>query len=142
MCELRTFDKGVKSVGEYVLDANDSALVIVRFRNGAAGTLHTTRWATGQGNTVGIRVHGDNGALDLDLDRPANDQLRIFRKGSDGWKSVECPPTPNMYERFAASLKTGVQGQTSFQGGALIQSYLDAALLSGKLGTFVKTPAG
>ena len=39
-CELKTFDKGKRGIGPYVFDANDSALALVRFRNGAAGALH------------------------------------------------------------------------------------------------------
>jgi predicted dehydrogenase len=140
MCELKTFKKPRNRIGEYVFDANDSALAIVRFRNGAVGTLHTTRWATGHSNTVGIRVHGDRGALDLDLDRPPDDQLRLFFPDDKGWRSVKCPGTPNMYERFIRAIKTGKQGQTSFEGGARVQSYLDCAMKSAERGGFVKIP--
>jgi len=137
MCDLKTFDKGVDRIGEFPLDANDSAVAAVRFANGAIGTLHTTRWATGQRNTVGIRAHGTEAALDLDLDRPEGEQLRLFRKSDGEWENVECPPTPNMYERFATALRTGEQGQTSFEGGARIQAYLDAAMASAETGRFV-----
>jgi hypothetical protein len=43
-----------------------------------------------------------------------------------------------MYERFINALKTGRQGQTSFEGGAKIQSYLDASIIAAKNGKFVK----
>ena len=136
-CSLKTFDKGVKRIGPYVFDANDSVLTTVRFRNGAIGTLHTTRWATGHMNTVALRVYGDKGALDLNLDRPTPDTLRVCL-GKDvntaQWWPVKCPPVPNMYQRFVAALKTRRQGQTSFEGGAKVQSYLHASYVSARQG--------
>ena len=63
-CQLRTFDKGVpgNQLGEYVLDANDSFVSIVSFANGGLGTIHSSRWATGQANSLRVRVYGDEGA--------------------------------------------------------------------------------
>jgi predicted dehydrogenase len=141
-CKLATFDKGVKRIGPYVFDANDSMVTTVRFKNGALGTLHSTRWATGHNNTVSLRVYGDKGALDLNLDRPAPDTLRMCA-GKDvdkaQWKQVKCPPTPNMYQRFVTSLKTGKQGQTSFAGAVKVQAYLESSAASAQNGSeFVK----
>lgn len=137
-CLLKTFDKGVKKIGKYVLDANDSAIATIRFQNGAIGTLHTTRWATGHANTVSLRVYGDKGALDLNLDRPAPETLRVCL-GEDIetriWMPVKCPPVPDMYQRFVTALQTGKQGQTSFEGGARVQSYLHAAAVSDQKGS-------
>lgn len=140
-CTLKTYDKGVKRMGEYVLDANDSMLTTVRFKNGAMGVLHATRRAPGQANTVALRVYGDKGSLDLNLDRPAPDTLRVCL-GADvdtnTWRQVKCPPVPTMYARFVTALKTGRQGQTSFEGGARVQSYLDASVVSAKKKRFVR----
>ena len=141
----KTFDKGVRKIGPYVLDANDSVVTTVRFKNGAIGTLHTTRWATGHANTVAIRVYGDKGALDLNLDRPAPDTLRLCTgKDIDKnlWQPVKCPPTPDMYQRFVTSLQKRKQGQTSFEGGARVQSYLEySARSAARQGAFLKLPA-
>jgi predicted dehydrogenase len=136
-CTLETFDKGMKRKGPYVFDANDSLVTTVRFRNGAVGTLHSSRWATGHCNTVAIRVFGDRGGLDLNLDRPPPETLRVcLGKDVDkhAWKPVKCPPVPNMYQRFVRALQTGKQGQTSFAGGLKIQGYLDASFRSAKKG--------
>lgn len=143
-CTLETFDKGMKRKGPYVFDANDSLVTAVRFKNGAIGTLHSTRWATGHANTVAIRVYGDRGGLDLNLDRPAPETLRVCL-GQDvhrnHWKTVKCPPVPTMYARFVRSIQTGRQGQTSFAGGAKVQAYLESSFLSArKGGRFVKVP--
>lgn len=141
-CELKTFDKGVKRIGEYVFDANDSMVTTVRFANGAIGTLHSSRWATGHANTVTLRVYGDQGALDLNLDRPAASQLRVCLGPKAvvkaQWQDVKCPAVPNMYQRFITAIKTRKQGQTSFTGGAKIQAYLEKSMQSAKIGRFVK----
>ena len=132
-CELKTFDKGAKRIGPYFLDANDSMAAIVRFKNGALGTLHSSRWAVGQANTVALRVFGDKGALDINLDRPAPDTLRICvgrDVDTNSWWPVKCPPVPSMYQRFIDAIRSGKQGQTSFKGGARVQAYLDASLKS------------
>jgi len=143
-CELKTFPKGVRRIGPYVFDANDSMVTTVRFANGALGTLHSTRWASGHANTVSLRVWGEEGALDLNLDRPPESKLRacLGKKAVDAaaWKDVKCPSVPNMHQRFITSIKTGKQGQTSFEGGAVIQSYLHASLVAARKGGFVKAP--
>lgn len=142
MCELKTFDKGVKKIGEYVLDANDSFVSSVRFKNGAIGTLHSSRWATGHANTVALRVFGDKGALDLNLDRQPAKQLlgcigsKAMNKAE--WTPIKCPKTPNTYQRFITSIRTGKQAQTSFAVGAKVQSYLEHSMISDKQGKYVR----
>lgn len=141
-CDLQTFDKGTKRLGEYVLDANDGFTAAVRFRNGAAGVLHASRWATGHANTVALRVYGDKGALDLNLDREEGDRLRacLGPRAADQtkWKPVRCPQTPNMYTRFVTAVRTGRPCQTSFDGGAKVQAYLEYAMLAAEKDGFVK----
>lgn len=132
-CELKTFDKGVRKIGLYVLDANDSMIVTVRFRKGAMGTLHSSRWAAGHANTVALRVYGDQGGLDINLDRPQPETLRVcLGKDVDKnlWKPVKCPPAPNMHQRFITAIKKKKQGQAGFDVGAQVQSYLEASFNS------------
>ena len=132
-CDLTVFDKGAKRIGEYVLDANDSVSALVRFRNGARGTLNATRWAKGCGNKVALRVFGTKGALDLDLERAEEEQLRVCTgTGAEAlkWTPVKCPKTPNQQERFVAAIRSGRQGQTSFAGGLKVQKYIDACFRS------------
>ncbi len=140
--DLKTFDKGVDRVGDYVFDANDSVTSTLRFANGAMGVLHCSRWATGITNTEAMRVFGDKGALDLSLTRPAPDALTACLGDdvhTDVWKPVECPQTPSTYARFVESIRTGVQGQTSFDTGVEVQTYIDRCFLSAQQGSaFVK----
>jgi predicted dehydrogenase len=129
-----------KRMGEYPLDANDSALMQVENANGALGVIHTTRWAIGHANSLYLRVHGTKGALRLDLDKSFN-ELEICL-GKDihkaNWKTIKTSQTPSIYERFITAIQTGKQGEPDFARGAEIQKALDACFESDRLGKAVK----
>src|SRR5258706_6103491 len=78
-CALGTFPKIGEDGKRYTswagkeLDANDTAIIELRFRAGGVGVLHTTRWATGHANHLRLEVHGTEGALRFDLDRSYDD---------------------------------------------------------------------
>jgi len=134
-CKLKTFSKAKGNrIGEYHLDANDSAVMTVEFAGGAIGTIHTTRWATGHINRLDLAIFGDKGAIRINLDKSYN-QMKVCR-GRDAhknaWKTVKCSPTPNMYQRFIKSIKTGKNDQPDFARGAEIQKILDACFESDK----------
>jgi len=134
-CRLQTFSKGVPedTIGDYVLDANDSFVSIVTFANGALGTVHSSRWAVGQANSLRVRVFGDSGGIEVDLDR-AGDEYRICAGTDDiqsfTWKPVKCKPTPNNFERFITAIRSGQQDPSDFANGARIQAYLHCSALS------------
>lgn len=140
-CRLKTFEKikGNK-LGKYVLDANDSAVMTVELANGAVGTIHTTRWATGHANTLDLGIHGDKGAIRINLDKSYT-ELEICR-GKDVdhniWKTLKCGNTPNLWRRFITSIRTGKNDQPDFARGAVIQKALDACFESDKLGKAVR----
>jgi predicted dehydrogenase len=137
---LKTFTKVKgRKLGEYILDANDTALMQVEFKNGALGMLHVTRWATGHLNTIQLLVCGTKGALRINLDR-ATDKLDIsIGKDLDPakWKEIKCPATPSIAARFIKSIRTGVNDQPDFQRGAEVQKVLDACFLSNAEGKWV-----
>jgi len=138
---LKTFDKAKGDrVGEYVLDANDSAVMTVEFANGALGTIHTTRWSGGHANRLHLKISGTKGSVDIDSDR-ATDRYRLS-VGADlakaRWKDVACKPTPNNYTRFIRSIRTGRQDQPDFAHGAEVQKILDAVIASDAKGKPVK----
>jgi predicted dehydrogenase len=142
-CSLRTFDKGVpgNQMGEFVFDANDSFVSTVSFANGALGTIHASRWAVGQANSLRARVYGDKGAIEIDLDR-SYEEYRICT-GQDNidkfkWETVKCPPTHSNYQRFINAINTGQQDPSNFANGTRIQAYVHYSLESGKLGRAVK----
>lgn len=143
MCRLKTFDKGEPNnrLGEYALDANDSFTSNVAFANGAIGVIHASRWAVGQANSLRARVYGDEGAIEVDLDR-AYDEYRIC-SGKENidkfhWETVKCPPTPSNYERFVNAIQTGQQDASDFANGTKIQAYLHYSVQSDSLGQWTK----
>ena len=136
-CRLKTFDKGVRGnrLGEYVLDANDSFVSTVEFANGAIGTVHSSRWATGHMNSLRCRVHGDKGAIEIDLDRAYDEYRLCFGPAAidkPEWKTVKCKPTPNVYQRFVRAIAAGKSDGNDFANGAKIQAYLHYSFESNK----------
>ncbi|MBI5725668.1 MAG: Gfo/Idh/MocA family oxidoreductase [Planctomycetes bacterium] len=134
-CRLKTFPKVPGNrLGEYRLDANDSAVLTVEFAGGAIGTIHTTRWATGQPNSLRLRIYGDKGAIIVDLDKDwgALDVCLGKDVHTNTWKRVSTGKTPNMYQRFITSIRTGKNDQPDFARGAAIQKILDACFVSDK----------
>lgn len=136
-CRLKTFHKAEgDKIGEYTLDANDSAVILVEMADGGIGTIHTTRWATGHQNSLLLRVYGDEGALVVDLDK-SYEEIQLCRgKNVDKakWKKKKLKRTPNIYERFIKSIRTGVNDQPDFARGAHVQKMLDACFESDREG--------
>jgi predicted dehydrogenase len=140
-CKLKTFPKAKGDrYGEYVLDANDSAVILAEFAGGAVGAIHTTRWATGQSNSIRLRIYGDRGAIVVDLDQSYT-ELQLFERkggGKSKWRTIKCKQTPSIYERFIKSVRTGVNDQPDFARGAAIQKVLDACFESDRRGRPVR----
>ncbi len=129
-----------KQMSGYNLDANDSAVISLEFASGGLASLHTSRWATGQANSVSLVVHAEHGAIRIDLDKSYS-QLEICR-GKDvdtcTWRVLDCGRTPNMYERFVRSICSGKNDQPDFARGAEIQKLLDACFTSHETGRIIK----
>ncbi len=82
-CNLKTFNKG--NGDEFIdgmkMDANDSFSATVELANGALGTIHSSRWATGHSNSLALSIFGTKGALKIDLDKSWGDlQICIGEK--------------------------------------------------------------
>lgn len=134
-CTLKTFPKARgERVGPYRLDANDSAAIVAEMENGALGVLHLTRWASGHANHVHLRLHGDEGGLFIDFDRDWNllDLCAGENRHRARWRTIRCARTPNIYERFVRSIRTGRNDQPDFAQAAQIQAVLDACFVSDK----------
>ena len=122
------------------LDANDTAIIELRFARGGMGVLQTSRWATGHANHLRLEVHGTEGAVMFDLDRSyeALDTCLGKDTASAKWKTQQLAPAPSIYERFVRSIKTGDADQPDLLRGAQIQAYLDACERSAKSGRWEK----
>lgn len=141
-CKLKSFEKEVSGnrIGEYLLDANDSFVSTVVFKNGALGTITGSRWAVGHNNSLRARVYGDRGAIEVNLDTSFEEyRICVGRQNVDksAWKTVKCTPAMNNFERFVKAIKTGKNDSSDFANGVKIQAYLDCSFESDRLGKWV-----
>lgn len=137
-CRLATFDKAPGGrIGDYVLDANDSAVMHVRLANGAVGVVHASRFASGHFNDLSLQIFGTKGGLEVKFE---NGVSRL--RGSLGddmrvplWREIETPPVETNYERFIAAIRAGSQVLPDFARGAELQKVLDLAVESDRAGS-------
>lgn len=129
-CLLKTFDKAEGGkIGDYVLDANDSATLQLRLASGALGTVAATRFASGHMNDLRLRIYGDKGGLEVRFEN----QISALRAclGADihtaTWREVDCPTLPTIYQRFVAAIRGEGAADPTFARGAELQKMLDAA---------------
>jgi predicted dehydrogenase len=145
-CALGNFPKVGQDGKSYTkwqgqaLDANDTALIELRFADGGLGVLHTSRWATGHANHLRLEVHGTEGALMFDLDRSYETLDTCLGKdaATAKWKTEQLKPAPTIYERFVTAVRDGQQDQPDLLRGAQIQAYLDACERSARSGRWQK----
>lgn len=129
-CLLQTFDKAPGGrIGDYVLDANDSATLQLRLANGALGTVAATRFATGHLNDLRLRLYGQTGGLEVTFENAVS-RLRACL-GPDiqtgKWVDIDCPPVPTIYQRFIAAIRGEGAADPDFARGAVLQRLLDRA---------------
>lgn len=129
-CRLKTFDKAAGGrIGDYVLDANDSATLHLLLENGAIGTVAATRFATGHLNDLRLRIYGDLGGLEVSFENAVSHLRACLAPNLQSaiWQDVDCPTLPSVYERFVAAVRgTGV-AEPDFARGAQLQNLLDRA---------------
>ena len=129
-CRLATFDKAPGGrIGDYVLDANDSATIQLRLTNGALGTVTATRCATGHLNDLRLRLHGDKGALDLAFEKGKSRLTACLSPDLEQatWRRIPCPPVPTVYRRFIAAIRGEGPAIPDFARAARLQQMLDRA---------------
>ena len=132
-CRLRTFDKAPGGqIGEYTLDANDSATMQVQLDNGAVGVVHASRFASGHLNDLRLRIFGTKGGLDVRWE----DSQSILRACLEHdmleatWQDMPVPAVQTNYVRFIDAIRAGRQVLPDFHRGAVLQQALDAAVTS------------
>lgn len=131
-CRLESF---VQGGGKSAVD--DSVCVIARFASGALGTIHTTRLAPGQNNSIRLRVYGNEGALEVDLDK-SYELLRIclgdVARAHHAWAEIRLPPRETNMAKFLAAIKSGKPESPTFEDGFKSQQSLDACTKSNRTG--------
>lgn len=145
VAELPVYAKAAGDrIGEYPLDANDSALLIARLATGARASIVASRYATGHINELALSIHGTHGAFRVTTDGRTSALEACL--GDDvhpaTWRALECPAVPSIAERFVAAIQAGPNGQSgepSFARAAQVQRVIDAAVESDREGRGVST---
>lgn len=140
--DLKTYKEKGEKINDYVLDANDGFTSLVKFENGAIGTVTNTRYATGHANTLTLEVFCEKGALKVELDeeRKKWSTLHICEGENVNditWDVIECEKTPTNYFRFINSIKSNTNDQPDFLHGAKIQNILDMCIKSNDIRQWV-----
>ena len=129
-CRLATFPKAPgDQIGEYPLDANDSATMQIVLENGALGTVAATRFASGHLNDLRLRIYGDKGGLEVCWEKNIS-TLRACLEAdlqTGQWHDVEAPVLATIYERFIAAIRGEAPADPDFARGAALQRLLDRA---------------
>ena len=123
--------------GKAKMDADDSAVIELRFANGAIGVVHTSRWAMGRANHIRVECHGTEGAMWFDLDR-SYEQLDTCTNADRTWKTETLPAAPDIHQRWVAAIRAGKPDQPDLGRGAYVQFLLDACRRSVKSGKWEK----
>lgn len=134
-CRLTNFDKASGGrIGDYVLDANDSATMQVMLANGALGTVTATRFASGHLNDLRLGIYGDMGGLDVSFENNTSRLRACLAPDLENaeWREVACPQVPTVYRRFISAIRGQGLGEPDFARGALLQKLLDRAEESSK----------
>jgi predicted dehydrogenase len=128
---VKTFHKAEgDKIGEYPLDANDSASMQIEFENGALGVIHASRYMTGYSNVLKLDVFGDKGAIEInhgmewtEIRMCAGDDVH-----TQAWKRVQADGVPTIHAKFIDAVVAGKNGEPSFRRGAKLQAVLDMCL--------------
>lgn len=125
---LKTFHKAEDDkIGDYVLDANDSAMLSVEFGNGALGIIQASRFNTGHDNELHLRVYGDKGAVEVkhmegwtELRACTGDDVNTM-----AWRPIKPEPVPTNYRKFVTAVMDRKNGDPDFRRAADLQKILD-----------------
>jgi predicted dehydrogenase len=91
--------------------ADDASLALLRFANGAMGTLEASRQATGHLNTLRFEIDGTSGAIAFDLEQL--NELEFFDRSDPphlrGWRTINVTARvhPYMAARWSAGRIVG-----------------------------------
>ena len=140
--DLKTYKEKGEKIKDYVLDANDGFTSLIKFENGAIGTVTNTRYATGHANTLTLEVFCEKGALKVELDEERKKWATLHICEGENvnditWDVMKCENTPTNYFRFINSIKSKTNDQPDFLHGAKIQNILDMCMKSNDIRQWV-----
>jgi predicted dehydrogenase len=139
------------------VDVDDVAISLIRFTNGALGTLEASRFAWGHKNDLSFEISGSKGALAFRWER--RNELHYYsaadRNDVQGYRVIMCGPAqpsgdlfwpiPGLgtayYETqvlqagtFVKAIVEGKQPDTDFAHGYRVQEIMEAMLASAQSG--------
>jgi predicted dehydrogenase len=125
---LKTFHKAPGDrIGEYPLDANDTAVMTAEFGNGAVGIIQASRFMTGHDNELHLRIHGDKGAVEVrhfegwtELKACMGNNVNTM-----AWHHIKPEPVETNYRKFITAIVEGKNGEPDFRRAADLQKVLD-----------------
>ncbi|MEW6238488.1 MAG: Gfo/Idh/MocA family oxidoreductase [Candidatus Omnitrophota bacterium] len=148
------------------VEVDDLSIMLFRLKNGAVGTLESSRLATGVQDEVRFEAHGSKGAIRFNLMQP--NFLEFFDGsspegiygGDRGFKAIECvsrypkpftlpgPKNTIGWERFhvhsifnfVSCAAQGVHAQPDILEGAKTQAVLEAALEASRTERWTAVP--
>ncbi len=143
------------------VDVDDEVVSLLRFDNGAVGSLEATRNGWGRNNFLTFEIHGTKGSITFDYEK--RDQLQVFfaddPADARGFRTVFTGPAhpygaalwpipalgigyteTKIIEShdFFAAIVSGRQPSPNFEDGYRINRIADALLASGESGQWVK----
>jgi predicted dehydrogenase len=142
------------------VDVDDAAISLVRFKNGALGTLEASRFAWGHKNDLSFEISGTKGALFFRWER--RNELRYYsasdRNDVQGYRTIMCGPAqpsgelfwpiPGLgtayYETqvlqvgtFVKAIIKGERPDTDFAHGYRVQQIMETMLAAAKSGRWM-----
>jgi len=97
---LKTFvterpEPGSKEMAQ--VDVDDAALSLVRFDNGAIGTIEATRYATGRKNFNRFEINGSKGSVSFNLERMNELELYLDEGPNSGFRTIQATDRSHPY---------------------------------------------
>lgn len=129
-CRMATFDKAPGGrIGEYVLDANDSATMHVVLACGALGTVSATRCAPGHLNDLTLRLYGEKGGIEVGWVQNKSILRACLEPNLEAglWEDVPTEETEDNFTKFITAITEGAPATPGFARGAELQALLDRA---------------
>ena len=143
------------------VDVEDEVVTLLKFENGAIGTLEATRNAYGRNNFITLEIHGTKGSIYFNYERRDELQVMFADDPSDsrGFRTVYTGPAHPFGEGlwpipalgigysetkiiecydFCQAIAKGKQPSPSFEEGYQTELVADALLKSGETGQWIK----
>ena len=70
------------------VDVDDTTLSLIRFENGAVGSIEASRFATGRKNYNRLEINGSKGSLAFNLERMNELELYIEEGPNSGFRTI------------------------------------------------------